>query len=82
VRPSKRAKSHHVIGEVVVKIDNGRAQIFYVVFPTRVDAVANWRDADAELTNIKSRLPAPPQFPKPSAILNGSFWERTSSVRR
>jgi len=69
-KPSKRAKSHHVVGEVEIDIDSGDAAIFYSVFPTRTDAVADWRDAD--LKGIKTTLRAP-QFHQPAAIYNGSF---------
>jgi hypothetical protein len=71
MKPSKRAKSHHAVGEVEVDIDGGDdAAIFYVVFPTRADAVADWKDTD--WSGVKTRRPAP-QFPQPAVILNGPF---------
>lgn len=69
-KPSDKAKKHHVVGEVQIEIDSDAA-IFYIVFPTRADALADWYDAD--LKDVKSRLPAPRNLPKPSGIFNTSI---------
>jgi len=73
-QPSSRAKSHHVVGEVEIDLDSGDAAIFYAVFATPKDALANWKDADAAHTSgIKSRLPVPAGFPTPALFLNTSI---------
>jgi hypothetical protein len=43
--PSRR---HHAVGAVVVNFNHGRAGIIYVIFPTKADVRARWRDGLAE----------------------------------
>lgn len=39
--PSRR---HHAVGAAVVNLNHGQAGIIYVVFPTKRDLQARWRD--------------------------------------
>jgi hypothetical protein len=68
---SKRAKSHHVIGEVEIDIGSD-AVVEYLVFPSRADAVAEWKDANLK-GQAKTTLPAPPKFPWPAVIANSAI---------
>jgi hypothetical protein len=70
-KPSDNAKRHHVVGEVEIDIDDGDAGIVYMVFPTRADAVADWKDANLR-AHAKSTLNAPSSFPWPALIANQS----------
>jgi hypothetical protein len=69
--PSKNSKRHHVVGEVSIRINSGDAEVNYIVFPTHADAVAAWNSAG----KIEGQLDSLPLrgFPKPGAIINGSF---------
>ena len=69
--PSAQAKKHHVVGDVEIDFDSGDASVIYVVLPTRKDALGDWYDSDI-FKKAKSRLPAPPNLPKPSGIFNTS----------
>lgn len=70
---SDRAKRFHAVGEVDIDIDSGNALIIYIVFPSRANAVAEWNDARSDVKkHSKSILPAPPTFPWPALIANGS----------
>lgn len=73
-QPSSRAKRHHVVGEVQIDIDSGDAGIFYLIFQTPKDALADWKDVDlAHQSGMKGRLPVPSGFPTPALMLNGSI---------
>jgi len=71
-KPSDNAKRHHVVGEVEINLDNSDAVIDYIVFPTRADAVADWKDANMR-GHAKSTLTAPPDFPWPALMINQSI---------
>jgi hypothetical protein len=72
--PSKNSKRHHAVGEVTITLNNGDALVRYVVFPRVADALAAWRTA-AKLPGQRDSLPLS-GFPKPSAIINGSFADQ------
>jgi hypothetical protein len=71
IAPSSMAKSHHVIGDVVIgvaKAGTDGARIFYIVFPTHADALADWRKGTSSLP--KSRRTPPSYVPKPAALFD------------
>ena len=74
--PSSSAKRHRAVGEVDIDLDGGDAEIIYVVFSLRKDALADWKGANpAHQSGIKSHLPAP-GFPAPAIIVNGSVTRK------
>lgn len=68
---SDRAMKHHGVGGVEIDIDGGDAAIIYIVFPTRADAVADWKDVNLK-QQAKSVITAPSRFPWPAVIANSS----------
>jgi hypothetical protein len=72
-KPSNTAKSNHAVGEVEIDLNGGDAAIIYLIFPTRADALKDWKDADpTHKKGVKTKLPAP-GFPHPALIVNGSI---------
>jgi hypothetical protein len=73
VPSSKTARRHHVVGAVaigVTKKGTAGARILYIVFPTRADALANWKEATR---GLPKKRPVPPSFlPKPAAMFNAT----------
>jgi hypothetical protein len=69
--PSSNAKSNHVEGEVEIDIDGGDAAIEYDIFPSKADALADWKDADFSHEQNVTTLPVT-GFPKPAEIINAS----------
>jgi hypothetical protein len=77
--PSTRARRHHIVGAVEVDLNGGAVIVSYLVFPTRSDALGDWRGAHAP-KGLQKTLPAT-QFPQPATIYRGSLT-RTSSGKK
>jgi hypothetical protein len=74
--PGGNPQRHHVVGEVEIDLNGGRARIVYAIFPTRADALANHAAGVQGLKSIKgiTKVQSPvPGFPKPSLILDASL---------
>lgn len=69
---SSTGKKHHAVGGVEIDFNSGDAAIIYLVFPTRADSVADWKDANLK-KQAKTTVPAPPTFPWPALIANSSI---------
>lgn len=68
---SSTGKKHHEIGGVEIDLNDGDAVIIYMVFPTRADAVGDWKDANLK-KHAKTSVSAPADFPWPALIANMS----------
>jgi hypothetical protein len=68
--PSSRARRHHVICEVEIDFRKGKDAIFFIVFPTRHDALGNLRDGLKAAKGVTSRRPLH-NLPQPAMILSG-----------
>jgi hypothetical protein len=71
ISPSATPKRHHVVGEVGIvatKTGTAGARIIYIVFPTRAEAMADWKEGSRELP--RPRVPPPTVVPKPAAMFN------------
>ena len=74
------ATSHHVIGEVAIGLSRkgtDGARILYIVFPTRVDALADWNHGTSSLPS--PRLTPPSSAPKPAAMFNAAVHAKSSA---
>jgi hypothetical protein len=74
---SDQARKHNAVGGV--EIDMGRyASIIYIVYATRSDAIADWKE-----TNIRSHgaswHKAPARFPWPAIVIDYSVAGKSSS---
>ena len=72
---------HHAVGGVAIDLNYGNAEILYFVFPTRADAVADWRDANLK-KQAKTTVSAPADFPWPALIANMSVktWSNVGTT--
>jgi hypothetical protein len=69
---SENSKRHHAVGTVDVIFGTGDyASLVYAVFPTRVDAIADYRATTGHPGDTTAA--APDSFPKPSKIVSGSL---------
>jgi hypothetical protein len=69
---SENSKRHHAVGTVDVIFGTGDyASLVYDVFPTRADAVADYRASKGHPGDTTAA--APDSFPKPSKIVSGSI---------
>jgi hypothetical protein len=74
---SDQARRHHAIGGV--EFDLGRdAAIIYLVYPSRSDALSDWKETDIR-SHGTSSLRAPSGFPAPSVIINYPIVGKTDS---
>jgi hypothetical protein len=73
--PGPNTRRYHVVGEVEIDLNSGRARIVYVIFPTRADAVGKYTAGLRGLRTTqgvtKVHSPAP-GFRQPSVIITGS----------
>src|SRR5689334_1144839 len=67
---SDNSKRHHAAGTIDVVFGEA-ASIVYDVFPTRADAVADYRAAEGHPGDTTATAPA--SFPKPSKIVSGTI---------
>jgi hypothetical protein len=83
--PSSRTRRHHVVCEVEIDFRNGKDAIFYIVFPTRLDALGNFKDGLKAAQGVVSRRSAP-SLPQPAVLLSGRSqgvgFTTTGSVMR
>jgi hypothetical protein len=73
VPPSSTAKRHHAIGAVAISLTKpgtAGARILYLVFPTRADALADWKEASVGIP--PTRLTPPSFLPRPSTMFNAA----------
>jgi hypothetical protein len=81
IPPSDNSKRHHAVGTVDVIFGTGDyATLVYDVFPTRADAVADYRASKGHPGDTTAA--APSSFPRPSKIVSGSILlnGRTSGI--
>jgi len=72
IPPSDNSKQHHAVGTIDVIFGTGDyASLVYDVFPTRADAVADYRASKGHPGDTTGA--APDSFPKPSKIVSGSI---------
>jgi hypothetical protein len=72
IPPSDNSKQHHAVGTVDVIFGSGEyASLVYDIFPTRADAVADYRASRGHPGDTTAA--APDSFPKPSKIVSGSI---------
>ena len=66
-----QARRHHALGGVEIDIDRDAA-IIYLVYATRADAVADWKETNIKQHGTTSDT-APGRFPWPAVIINYSI---------
>jgi len=77
--PSTNAKSHHVVGEVQVEVNDGAAGLFFAVFPSHADALADFEHPAPVGNKITARLVPPSWLPKPNEVENGTITGKNAA---